>query len=253
MHNLLVSIVTPCYNASRFIADTIRSVQNQTYSNWELIIVDDCSTDNSVQIVTNFALQDDRIKLITLEHNTGSPAVPRNRAIKEANGDMIAFLDAYDIWKPDKLECQIEYMLSRGCGIVYTNGEMIDEQNRYIRTIKKIKFVDYKQTLKHDELSCSSVMAKKDLLIGCSFKKQMMEDYIFWLEVLRKTGAKAYNVNRVLYSYRLVGNSRSRNKKKIIKRQWEVLRSIEKLNFLYALYCFLNYIWINFKKYYVSK
>lgn len=253
MNTPLVSIVTPCYNASKFIADTIKSVQNQTYNNWEMIIVDDCSIDKSIDIVAAFMQSDSRIKLYKLDHNTGSPAEPRNKAIKEAKGEVIAFLDADDIWKPLKLECQIRYMRENNCDIVYSNGEMIDEQNNYIRKIIKVKRVGYKQTLKHNELSCSSVVVRKHLLHGCLFKKQMMEDYIFWLEVLRNTGANAYNVNKVLYSYRLVGNSRSRDKKKIIKRQWEVLRKVEKLNIFEATYCFAYYILTNLKKYYISR
>lgn len=253
MNNELISIITPCYNAARFISQTIESVQKQTYKNWEMIIVDDCSTDNSEQIVKHYSENDKRIRFVKLDSNSGSPAAPRNRAIQEARGSILAFLDADDLWKPDKLEVQLNILLNNNYDIVYSNGEMVDEGNRYIRTIKKTECVDYVRTLKHDELSCSSVMLKKSLIDGFSFEKQMMEDYIFWLQVLRKTGAKAWNVNKVLYSYRLVNNSRSRDKKKIIKRQWYVLRHIENLNTVYALYCFVNYIWINLKKYYLSK
>lgn len=249
----LVSILTPCYNAGRFVSDTIKSVQEQTYCNWEMIIVDDCSTDNSKEIIDEYIKTDSRIQLIKLDRNTGSPAEPRNRAIMESKGDIVAFLDADDVWKPEKLECQIKYMQEHACSIVYSNGEIIDECSNYIRTIKKVERVDYKQLLKHDELSCSSVVVKKKLFEGCLFKKQLMEDYIFWLEVLRKTEEKAYNVNEVLYLYRLVGDSRSRDKKKIVKRQWEVLRHVENLNFFFALYCFFNYLWINLNKYYLSK
>lgn len=253
MEKPLVSIVTPCYNAGRFISQTINSVISQTYNNWEMIIVDDCSTDDSEQIISHYSDMDYRIKYIKLGKNSGSPAAPRNRAIQEAKGEIVAFLDADDLWKPNKLEVQLQKILDDGCDIVYSNGEMIDENNHYIRQMIKVKKTDYKRTLKHDELSCSSVVIKKDLIGDCRFENKKMEDLIFWLRVLKKTGAVAWNANAVLYSYRVVGNSRSRNKIEIIKSFWNVLRKEENLGFFYAFYCYLSYLWINFKKYYVSR
>lgn len=251
MNNPLISIITPCYNAAKFVAQTIESVQQQSYSNWEMIIVDDCSTDNSFEVIRNLVEKDSRIKLYQLSENTGSPAAPRNKAIELSKGEIVAFLDADDLWMPQKLEVQLKYMLDKDCDIVYSNGIMVNEDGKFLRSMNKTKWVDYRKTLQHDELSCSSVMIKKNLLNDSHFVKQPKEDLIFWLDVLKKTGAKAFNVNESLYAYRVVPNSRSRDKKAIIKHQWRILREVEKLSFPYAAYNFFWYIWINLKKYYL--
>ena len=215
------------------------------------MIGDDCSTDNSKEVIQSYVNNDSRIRLCQLPANTGSPAAPRNKAIELSKGDILAFLDADDLWQPTKLEVQLRYMVEHDCDIVYSNGIMVDENGNYKRSMTKVKWVDYKKTLKHDELSCSSVMIKRMLLNDSQFVKQAKEDLIFWLDVLKKSGARAYNVNESLYAYRLVSNSRSRDKKVIIKQQWRILREVENISFPYAAYNFIWYIWINIKKYYL--
>ena len=126
--NELVSIITPSYNTAKFIGKTIESVQNQTYQNWEMIIVDDCSTDNTDEVIDGY-LSDQRIKYIKNEKNSGA-AVSRNRALRETKGKWIAFLDSDDLWSPKKLEKQISFMEKNGYHFSYTNYEEIDEQNR---------------------------------------------------------------------------------------------------------------------------
>ncbi len=252
-NSFLISIVTPCYNASRFIGETIESVQKQTYINWELLIVDDGSKDNSEEIVYRYIKTDNRIKYFKLPQNTGSPAAPRNYAIEKAKGDFIAFLDADDLWKPDKLEKQIDFATCQNCSIVYSDGEIIDENGRFVRNMRKVSKADYKHTLKHDELSCSAVLIKKELLNGCYFQKGAKEDLVFWLDVLGKTNATAYNVGDILYSYRIVSNSRSRNKLDIVKQQWVILRKHTNLSIIGCIYNFAAYLWLSFKKYYWKK
>lgn len=109
----LVSIVTPCYNAERYIADTIASVQAQTYTKWEMMVVDDCSTDNSAEVIKRLAREDSRIKYFKTDKPSGSPTKPRNIALDKARGEYIAFLDADDLWLPQKLEEQLAFMTSQ--------------------------------------------------------------------------------------------------------------------------------------------
>lgn len=122
----LVSIVMPSYNSERFIAESIKSVQSQTYGDWELLVVDDCSTDDTVSVVEAMANEDQRILVFSNERNSGA-ACSRNRALREAKGDWVAFLDSDDLWAPEKLERQLTFMRDSGCSFSYTEYETIDE------------------------------------------------------------------------------------------------------------------------------
>ena len=246
-----VSVIIPCYNAGKYIKETIESVINQAYTNWELIVIDDCSTDNSCNIVKEIANRDNRIRLLSTGRNTGTPAEPRNIGLREANGEYVALLDADDIWYPNKLEEQMNLVRDQGAKIVYSNGDMIDENGKFVRSMKKQEWVDYRRTLKRNELSCSSTLIKKSIIGDLRFQTIPKEDFVFWLCLLRTTSEKAYNTNTSLYAYRIVGNSRSRNKESIIKQQWNVLRNIERLNIFDAAYCFSCWVFRNIKKYYI--
>ncbi|WP_248912369.1 glycosyltransferase family 2 protein [Gelidibacter algens] len=131
-NNPLVSIITACYNSEKYISDTILSVLNQTYQNWELLLVDDFSADKTISIITNFEKRNDRIKLFQLPKNSGA-AVARNRAIEEANGRFIAFLDSDDRWLPQKLEKQVSFMLDNAYSLTHTSYELIDESGNSIK------------------------------------------------------------------------------------------------------------------------
>lgn len=248
----LVSVVTPCYNAASYIGETIDSVISQTYTNWEMIVVDDCSTDKSSDVVQMYSQQDKRISLLSTRTNTGSPAIPRNMGIEYAKGKYIALLDADDIWYPNKLSEQISLMESKPCRISYTNGEMMNEDGVVIREIRKAEYVDYRETLKRNELSCSSVMLEKALINDLRFENRPKEDFVFWIRLMKESCEKAYNTNSVLYAYRLVGNSRSRNKINIMKQQWQVLREAAGLSVIDAAYCFTCWALRNTKKYYLK-
>ena len=164
-----VSIVTPCYNAGEYIRETIESVISQTFSDWEMLIVDDCSSDNSVEIIKKMKECDERIRLLKTENNTGTPATPRNIGIEHSRGQYVALLDADDIWYPNKLEEQLNVIRERDCKIVYSNGDMINEDGKYVRTMKKQEWVDYRRTLKRNELSCSSTLIEKSIIGNLRF------------------------------------------------------------------------------------
>ena len=153
-----VSIVTPSYNSTEFIAETILSVQNQSYRNWEMIITDDCSTDNSVKIIQSFIDKDDRIKLITLEKNSGSGEA-RNTSTERANGDVIAFLDSDDLWDKDFLWKSLQFMEQKNAAIVYSSYRRKSENLAVnLGNFQVPERVDYNDMLKSCAISCLTGM-----------------------------------------------------------------------------------------------
>ncbi len=236
MQNELVSIITPSYNSERFISKTIDSVLSQTYQNWEMIIVDDVSTDNSNEIIESYIKKDSRIKLIKLIKNRG-PAVARNIAIKEAKGRYIAFLDADDLWHPEKLKKQICFMNANNYGLTYTNYETINENGDKLNTIvMSPKKLSYNQLLKSNKIGCLTVIydIKKIGKIYMPLIKKR-QDYGLWLKILKKIDY-AYNVNEVLGIYRIMSNSISSNKIDLLKYNYSLFREHEKFSVLKSLY-----------------
>lgn len=246
----MISIITPCYNAEKYIAKTIESVLNQTYTDWEMLICDDCSTDNSRELVEFYCRKDNRIKLLRTNINTGTPAEPRNIGIQNSKGEYIAFLDSDDIWFPEKLEKQLYFMQTHKYDFVYSNYEKINEEGiRDNRRIIVASKADYKSLLKSCEIPFLTALVRRDV-IGClRFISKPKEDYIFWLQLLKRTNITAYNVNQVLALYRETENSRSSNKFKMIKGQWNILREVEDLSYLYSIFCLSIYLAKGFLKY----
>jgi len=234
----LVSIITPMYNSEHVIAETIESVLEQTYSNWELIIVDDLSTDNSVRVVTKYCATDKRIKLFSLEKNSGA-AMARNKGIAEAKGRFIAFLDSDDLWKTIKLEKQIKFMLDNDFAITATDYEQITEDNITKRVIKTREKIDYKTALKFNPIGNSTVLYDVEKLGKVEIPNiKRRNDYALWLKILRKE-KYVYGINEVLASYRLRKKSISSNKIKVVKYQYHVYRKLEKLSFFKSIYLIL--------------
>lgn len=236
-----VSIITPVYNSEQFIEDTINSVINQTYTNWEMILVDDCSKDNSESIIKNFIQRDSRIKYFKLEQNSGA-AVARNKAIELSTGRFIAFLDSDDIWKSNKLEKQLDFMIRNNIGFSFTSYETMDEYGKKTgNVIRAPKVVDYEYLLRNTIIGCLTVVIDKDV-IG-QIKMPLLrtrQDFATWLSILKK-GHKAYGIDEILSSYRLVEGSISSNKIKAAKRNWYVYRQVEKLSFIKSVYVFIGY------------
>lgn len=232
----LVSVITACYNSENYILETISSVLNQTHKNWELILVDDCSTDNTISIVKEFIRADKRIKLFQLAKNSGA-AVARNTAIKEANGTFIAFLDSDDKWLPIKLELQLEFMKSNHYNLTHTAYELIDNQgNSLNKTITPVKTLSYNDMLYSNKIGCLTAMYNQSEL-GKIYMPLLRkrQDYGLWLKIL-KTGEKAYGLPEVLSQYRNTENSISNNKLNLIKWNWKLYREVEKLSFLESAY-----------------
>lgn len=232
----LVSIITPLYNAEKYIISTIQSIQAQSYKNWEMIIIDDLSTDNSSGIVEKYINKDKKIKLIKLRKNCGG-AVARNRGIKEAKGKYIAFLDSDDLWHPQKLEKQVKFMEKNSFNFTYTQYEKIDEEGNKLNEIVKSKAkVSYNELLKSNQIGCLAAMynaGKLGKIYMPLIRKR--QDYALWLQVLKKS-VYGYCLKENLAQYRIVNGSVSSNKINLIKYNWKLFRKIEKLSILKSFY-----------------
>ena len=241
----LVSIITPTYNCGKFIGRTIESVQKQSYENWEMIIVDDCSKDNTKEIVEEYIKNDSRIKYHILEKNSGA-AVARTTAMELAQGKYMAFLDSDDIWKSDKLEKQLAYMKEKDINFSCTAYEQIDEEdNKLGRVIKTVKKTDYNRLLLDCPVGNSTVMYNVEKMGKFAVPNiRKRNDDALWLQMLKKE-KYIWGMNEVLMEYRVRENSISSNKLSLIKYHWQLYREIEHLNvfrsaFHVGYWCFLK-------------
>lgn len=238
----LISVITPAYNAARFIGETIESVQKQTYPHWEMVIVDDCSTDETVRIVEEYMEKDPRIKLHVLEENSGS-AIARNTAMELAKGRYIAFLDSDDRWLPEKLEKQLKFMEEKDIAFSFTTYVRMLEDGTQTEALSNTpEYVDYDDLMKRCVIGCLTVMLDRDKV---GHEKMVnirtRQDYVYWLTITKK-GFLAYGLPEVLAEYRLVDNSISSNKWKAAKRNWYVFRKIEKQSLPKSIWYFAHYV-----------
>lgn len=239
--NKLVSIVTPTYNCGRFIAATIESVLNQSYSNWEMIIIDDCSKDDTKEIVEEYCKKDSRIKYYLLKTNSGA-AVARTEGIKLAKGEYIAFLDSDDLWDSEKLSIQYKFMEKNNYLIVCTQYEQIDEFGSKLNKVIKVKDkVDYNGVLLTCPIGNSTVMYNAEKLGKFEVPNiRKRNDDALWLLMLKKE-KYIYGLDRTLMQYRVRQNSISSNKWSLIKYHWILYRDIEKLSVIRSLFHILNW------------
>ncbi|MDH6456566.1 teichuronic acid biosynthesis glycosyltransferase TuaG [Fusobacterium sp. PH5-7] len=243
----LVSIITPLYNSEKYISETIESVLNQTYKNWEMLIVDDCSKDDGVKIVNEYILKDKRIKLFKNKKNLGG-AETRNEAIKKAEGKYIAFLDSDDLWKKEKLILQIEFMEKNEYAFTYTQYERIDEGGERLKLLSKIpKTITYKQMLKINPIGCLTAIYNQEKL-GKIYLPDIKigQDFALWLEIL-KISKLGYGLEENLASYRYRISSLSKNKKKKLFCIWKIYREYNNQNIFNSLiYIFFNIVYSKF-------
>lgn len=246
----LVSIITPLYNCEKFLEETIDCVLKQTYSNWEWILVDDCSTDNSAEIIKKYAKEDKRIKYVKLEENSGA-AVARNKAIDMSTGRFIAFLDADDLWRPNKTEFQVNYMLKNHYGFTCTDYDKVDEEgnslNKIIRLPEKI---NYDQLLGNTIIQTVGVMIDLEIIDKKLVNMPLMrkrQDSATWAKIL-KPGNLCYRVPQVLATYRVVKGSLSSNKLTLIKHNWHWWRDVEHLGLFKTCLCTISWAFNATKK-----
>lgn len=246
----LVSIITPVYNCAKLLPKTIESVISQTYKNWEMILVDDCTPDNSAEIIKNYMKDEPRIKYFKLDNNSGA-AVARNKALELSKGRFIAYLDADDLWKPEKLEKQVDFMIKNDYAFTCTDYEKINEDGDPLNKIVKIpKEVNYNLFLRNTIIQTVGVMVDtnktgKKLLVMPNIRRR--QDAATWCQLL-KNGFNCYECPENLSYYRVVSNSLSSNKFKAIKMNWYWYRKIEKLPLWKTIYCFIGYAFNAVKK-----
>ena len=250
MKQPLVSIITPSYNSKRFISETIESIRNQTYQNYELIIVDDCSKDDSWEFIKGYVSNDSRIRIFQLDKNSGA-ALARNHGIRQAKGKYLAFLDSDDVWHPQKLEKQVNFMEKNGYNFTFTNYEMMDEQGADLnRQVLCPPAINYKQLLKNTTIGCLTVMLNIQKLGPVQMPNLQPEDTALWLKILRNN-EQAYCLQEILASYRVVGNSASSNKLNVAKKMWIVYRKSEEIPTWRASWYFIRYAINAVKKHYL--
>lgn len=246
--SVLVSIITPSYNSARFINECVGSVIEQTYTNWELIIVDDASEDNSREFISTIAASDDRIKFVFLTENIGA-AGARNIALEKSEGRYIAFLDSDDVWKKEKLTKQIGFMQSHDIAFSFSSYEPMSENG--MKVFKKINAplkIDYNSFLKNTIIGCLTVVLDKDKIGDVKMPNlRTSQDMALWLSIL-KGGVDAYGIEQSLAYYRIVGNSNTANKLKVVKGVWKIYRNEEGFGYLKSIWCFLNYAFNAVKK-----
>ena len=227
----LVSIITPVYNGSATIKKTIESVINQTYKNFEMIIVNDASDDDTDKIIKNYEKKDNRIKLVTLSKKSGA-SVARNKAISKAKGKYIAFLDGDDLWKKDKLEKQIKFMEENNIYFSYTDYSYIDKDDNDMGIYRKCpKKMSYFRMLLGDSVGCLTVIYNREKVGKIEIPKlQKRNDYALWCVILKKVKI-GYKYNEILSLYRKNNNSLSSGRKyKLLKYHYQLHRKVNKFN-----------------------
>jgi teichuronic acid biosynthesis glycosyltransferase TuaG len=243
-----VTVITPAYNAERFIAETIKSVQNQTHTDWEHLVVIDCnSKDRTEQIVSEISRFDARVKCIKSPKALGA-AQNRNVGLTLAKGDLVAFIDADDLWTPEKLAKQIELMNKPDVHFCYTAFTRISEDSQSLGSFLSVpEKMDYRFLLKQTRIGCLTVMIRRSAFSGVEFQNKGWEDLSLWLKLLKQV-TYAYGINESLALYRIVQGSRSNNKIFSAGLTWETLRDVEKMNLFKASYYFSLYALSGLKK-----
>lgn len=240
MDEIAVSVIIPVHNAEDFIEDTILSVKSQDFTDWEIVLVDDCSTDRSREIIERF--EDEKIHLIVHSKGRGAAAA-RNTGLSKARGRYITFLDADDLWDPQKLSLQIDFMAEKHASFSFTGYEFAGFDGVGVDKIVQVpERLNYRQALKNTTIFTSTVMFDTTRI-----PKEMIcmpdvpsEDTATWWKILR-SGYTAYGYNRALTLYRRSEGTLSSNKFTAIQRVWNLYRNVENLNLIYSAYCFCFY------------
>lgn len=231
----------PAYNSAQFITESIESVIAQTYTNWELLITDDCSKDESYSIINEYAAKDKRIHIFQTPHNSGA-ATARNISLNNATGKYIAFLDSDDLWVADKLERQIDFMQKHDIAFSFSNYDIMEENGKKTgHVIQAPKVIGYHAYLRNTIIGCLTVIIDRgktgDFLMP---NIKSSHDMALWLLVMKR-GFKAYALQETLAHYRLVATSNTAKKWKAAKDVWRVYRDIEHINVFYSAFCFAGY------------
>jgi len=245
----LVSVIMPAYNVAAYVEEAIRSVMQQTVTDWELLVIDDRSTDNTYEIIRRVAAEDDRIRAMRNPHNMGV-ARTRNKGIAQARGRYVAFLDSDDAWLADKLEKQLALAGETGAGIVYCSYAIMDAAGGKAKEDYLVPAsTNFERLMRENVILCSAMMVRGDILNKTQFNTDFYhEDFVLALDIL-KAGYTAAGCTQVLLKWRYIDNSRSFNKKKSAVNRWKVYRDYLKLPFIKSAWIFIQYALAGLKKY----
>lgn len=244
-----VSVIMPAYNAEKYIEQSIRSAMNQTYENLEIIVIDDCSQDNTAEVVERLAREDSRIKLVRNEKNMGA-ARSRNRGMDLCEGEYVALLDCDDLWYPHKLELQLALANKENADIVYCSYAMVDENgNKKCADFNVSPKATLESMLVKCEISCSTALLGRRVMDAYRFPTEYYnEDYALWLILLRDN-MKAVGAPEILAEYRLLSGSRASNKIIVAKNRWKIYRMLMGFSVFKSMYYFVQYASAGFVKY----
>lgn len=237
----MVSIIVPVYHVEKYIIETMECVRTQTCQDWELLLVEDCGGDQCAELIRQYReqTQDDRIRLICQPSNMGAAAA-RNRGLEEARGRYIAYLDADDLWEPDKLEKELAFLEEKGAAFVFTGYEFADEEGKGTGKVVRVpEKLDYKEALKNTTIFTSTVMFDSSRIDKEMLRMPMMksEDTALWWRILR-SGHTAWGLDENLVKYRRAGGSLSSNKLEAVRRIWNLYRQAEGMGILNSAYHF---------------
>jgi teichuronic acid biosynthesis glycosyltransferase TuaG len=248
VNDALVSIIVPAYKAAAFIDRTIESVRAQTYPHWEMLIADDCSPDETREIVSRWAQRDPRIQLIALEKNEG-PAGARNAALERAQGRFVAFLDSDDMWLPAKLERCVAHAGAHKAALVYTGFRRIShDESRTGDYIAVPRTLSYWQLLGNTAIATSTVLIDRAIAGDVHMERAYYDDFVCWLSIL-KCGHVAHGLDEDLMRYRVLAKSVSRNKGKSAQQVWKTYRQVEHLGLVASAWYFSRYALNAVRKY----
>lgn len=245
--NQLVSIITPTYNSANFVHETIKSIINQIYKNWELLITDDCSNDNTVEIVKQYILNDQRIKLFELKENSGA-GVARNNSIKHAKGRFIAFCDSDDIWKPQKLNKQLNFLKSKSLSFTFCSYDVINENGDFIKMIKAPLELSFSKLLNNNYVGCLTAIYDQEAL-GKLYMSEMRkrQDWTLWLKILKLTGNTSGQIES-LALYRDRSKSISSNRFEMLKYTWLIYSRELGFSFTKSFFYLIIFLFYYLKK-----
>jgi teichuronic acid biosynthesis glycosyltransferase TuaG len=253
MKTPLVSVITPVYNSAATLTECIRSVQSQRFQEWEHILVDDASTDESASILSHLAAEDERIIPLALSTNGGA-ARARNKAIQHARGRYLAFLDSDDLWVPEKLEKQLAFMKTHKAALSHTSYQFMDADGKPMQKVIHAKErIDYHRMLDTNYIGCLTAMVdthQTGKMLMPDIRKR--QDYAYWLSIMR-AGFEAYGLDENLAFYRIGKESLSSNKWKAAQYNYKLLTDIEGLSKSKALLHMFRYIYLSVKKHYLDR
>lgn len=238
--NGLVSIITPAFRSAAVIGETIESVIAQTYTNWEMLVAEDCSDDNTRDVIRQWEKIDHRVRLVALDRN-GGPATARNAALERSKGRWIAFLDSDDIWLPQKLQRTIEHAIDNQAAITFTGFRRISADGSALGNYVGVpRSLSYRQLLGNTAIATSTVMLDRNVVSDVRMTKTYYDDFHCWLQILKR-GHLAFGLDEDLMRYRVLGQSVSRNKRRSAAHVWRAYRDLEKLSLTSSLWYFGQY------------